>query len=353
MPNDANMEASIQTTVLNGTGAPKLRLGTGETFLVAIHYALIGLAYAVPLDMGSQKDGYAMLALAAFMVRTFFLHQGLLLALVSVILAWRRRWKLFAAVLPLVAVTLGPELMAFAPRPMALPVGETLRVMSFNILRSNMNAASVSQEILTHDPDVVMLQEYDHRWDEDLFPLLKERFPYRRLAIRPSAFGAAIFSKRPIVESHVDVSEDLHWNIPVVQATIIVDESQVRVVAAHFFPPTSPAFGAVMRHQLAGILKIISTDSRPTILGGDFNATPRSLHLQEIYAAGMRDAHAMAGFGPGTTWPAKGIMNWLPGVRIDHILLRGLNATSSITGESSGSDHRPVIVDVYLAPSAE
>ena len=41
------------------------------------------------------------------------------------------------------------------------------------------------------------------------------------------------------------------------------------------------------------------------VLCGDFNASPLTPHVQSLLEFGLREAHAIAGWGPGTTWP-----NW-------------------------------------------
>lgn len=62
---------------------------------------------------------------------------------------------------------------------------------------------------------------------------------------------------------------------------------------------------------------------------------------------GYFDAHELAGFGRGATWPADGrVRQYFPGVRIDHIYLRGLTATSSKVVRGPGSDHHALIAEI-------
>jgi endonuclease/exonuclease/phosphatase (EEP) superfamily protein YafD len=66
----------------------------------------------------------------------------------------------------------------------------------------------------------------------------------------------------------------------------------------------------------------------------------------------MRSAHELVGFGLSNTWGPRWYpsLNWLPGVRIDHIWLSSeLTATSSAVGLDTGSDHRPVIADIGIS----
>ncbi|MEM9373280.1 MAG: endonuclease/exonuclease/phosphatase family protein, partial [Planctomycetota bacterium] len=84
-------------------------------------------------------------------------------------------------------------------------------------------------------------------------------------------------------------------------------------------------------------------------VGGDFNATSGSNHLREIREAGLAEAHASKGAGPGVTWPVRGMKRHAPGIRIDHVFVGGaLQPASSRVGRGFGSDHLPVLADVVL-----
>ena len=62
----------------------------------------------------------------------------------------------------------------------------------------------------------------------------------------------------------------------------------------------------------------------------------------------MADGFELAGHGRGSTWPVEPQwMQWLPGVRIDHVFVSPqLTCTQFIVGEYDGSDHLPVIADI-------
>ncbi|MEV7603249.1 endonuclease/exonuclease/phosphatase family protein [Kitasatospora sp. NPDC089797] len=76
--------------------------------------------------------------------------------------------------------------------------------------------------------------------------------------------------------------------------------------------------------------------SARVLLLGDLNGTLDDRALAGL-TAGMRSAQDTAGAGFGFSYPAS-----FPLVRIDHILLRGLTATSARVLPANGSDHRPV-----------
>ncbi|MFH8585235.1 endonuclease/exonuclease/phosphatase family protein [Streptomyces celluloflavus] len=73
------------------------------------------------------------------------------------------------------------------------------------------------------------------------------------------------------------------------------------------------------------------------VLLGDLNGSLRDRDLAPL-ARHLTSAQEEAGRGFGFTWPAP-----FPLVRIDHVLLRGLTATTTTVLPDLGSDHRPVL----------
>ncbi|QES51825.1 hypothetical protein DEJ50_32190 [Streptomyces venezuelae] len=76
---------------------------------------------------------------------------------------------------------------------------------------------------------------------------------------------------------------------------------------------------------------------------GDLNGSLDDRGLAPL-ARHLSPAQAAAGRGFGFTWPAA-----FPVVRIDHVLLRGLEPTSTSVLPDLGSDHRPVLTGLRRA----
>jgi Endonuclease/Exonuclease/phosphatase family len=81
---------------------------------------------------------------------------------------------------------------------------------------------------------------------------------------------------------------------------------------------------------------IAADPSKRVVLLGDINATTDDRSFADITSQ-MRSAQDVAGDGFGFTWPAS-----FPVVRIDQILVRGVEPDSSWVLPANGSDHRPV-----------
>jgi endonuclease/exonuclease/phosphatase (EEP) superfamily protein YafD len=97
-------------------------------------------------------------------------------------------------------------------------------------------------------------------------------------------------------------------------------------------------------------IPLLSTESGPLVVIGDFNATEHSLVYQRLEATGLRSAHEDRGRGYATTWPNDGYLPSL--IRIDQAFLSPeVECERIIEGRGRGSDHKPLIVDVRVRES--
>jgi vancomycin resistance protein VanJ len=81
---------------------------------------------------------------------------------------------------------------------------------------------------------------------------------------------------------------------------------------------------------------IAADPSKRVVLLGDLNGTMDDRAFAGLTAQ-LRSAQDVAGDGFGFTWPAS-----FPVIRIDQILVRGVEPDSSWVLPANGSDHRPV-----------
>ena len=82
------------------------------------------------------------------------------------------------------------------------------------------------------------------------------------------------------------------------------------------------------------------------IVGGDYNSTPDARQFRDLLTDGYRDAVEQAGAGFAPTFPSD---IWYPPViTIDHVVIRRAAATSVRTVDVKGSDHRALLVTVWV-----
>lgn len=222
--------------------------------------------------------------------------------------------------------------------------GGTLRVLTFNVARGTQGTPErVAAAIRAADADLVLLQETNF-------------IPAGHLeAVRTALPDYALTAGHEVMTlSRLPVLGSGQHPIPgsrrtVLETTVRWRGEPLRVVNTHLNTVlVSSAFrgdwNAVRRtHQArAGqvelLCEITAQDGGPVLVGGDLNTPPRGQLFRQLRACIGPDAHAAAGRGPGWTFPGLGL-------RIDHLLTRGLTPTRATVLPPSGSDHRPLLAE--------
>ena len=313
-------------------------------FVVAASYVALLFAYGLPQDFQYAAPSYIALTWVALMIRTFLYHLGLLLVVITgVALTLRRRWLTLAA-LPLVVVTIGPEVSRWIPRRPPATAGEAVTVMTVNLLYANQDTAPLIGEIRTARPDILLLQEYTPEWHLAVQHALGTEYPFVQQVVRDDSFGSAVYARRDFT-GPVDTGLPLgSWDLPQMRAVISIAGRHVALYNIHLLPPRNLTYAAEQRVEFGALLALLQAEELPIVLCGDFNFAGRSAFADELERLGLRDVHAISGWGRGATWPVLGLFRALPGIRLDHIYVSGeLTSSTCRTGTGQGSDHRPVV----------
>jgi len=313
---------------------------------VAVYFAIL-FAYLFPQDFRNASRVYLSMAWCVMIVRTFVFHIGLVMLVIAVGAWWYRLRRLAIATVPVLVLTLAPAAWQCVPRGDFAPRGTTFRVMSANLLWNNGGTTGIVKEIVEAKADVLLLQEYTPHWHEAIRGAVGHEYPYQMFEDREDAFGVAIYSRFPFV-GPVDLSVPLgEIQLPQIRAVVDVNGTNVAVYGVHLMPPRSLNRTAMNRAMFADVLDLFAKERLPVIVSGDFNFTPTSSQAAAFRGAGFTEAHAQAGWGRGSTWPVHSIFRYVPGIRLDQVYMRGaLSCVTSRTGVGSGSDHRPVVVDI-------
>lgn len=235
---------------------------------------------------------------------------------------------------------------AAASRPTFASDAIRLRVMQANVLGGNRDYAALTAVVEAERPDVMVLQEYTDSWHEHL-QALHTQYPYFKAAPRQGGSGMALFSRYPLEAAEV-LTLDASTHLAIL-ARVNVDGVPLTVLALH--PPTpmrSDKFSS-RNEQFARAAAIMRETRGSKLLIGDLNTTMWSPYFMDLVRdAGLRDARR--GFGISPSWPVP-----LPPpfqIPIDHCLVSEEMSVEAIrTGGRTGSDHRPLIVDVSLKRS--
>jgi endonuclease/exonuclease/phosphatase (EEP) superfamily protein YafD len=243
-----------------------------------------------------------------------------------------------ALVLPLYAHPLTARAAAEEP---------VYRLFSANVYRNNTQYDLLSQEILRHDPDVVVLSEFTHTWQAALQPVLSA-YPYTVLFPQEGYFGLAVLSKYPLQDEQVEYfggSQEAS-----IVATVKLPAGDLVIIGTHPVPPRSTSRIVRRNQQMAAIADYAASLSIPHLVTGDLNSSSWSPYFQDwLRRSGMRDSRV--GFGVQPTWPVdkQPLMRLAMSTTLDHVLVSPeVHVTARSTGAFTGSDHLPVIMDFSI-----
>ena len=205
--------------------------------------------------------------------------------------------------------------------------------ITFSKMSHNLNYAEVAKVIDCTKYDVIQVQEI---WD---LPALLAAFPkvaeHCNYAVHPEKPSLATFSKFPLVAKTVEGKAFVEVNI---------NEVPVAVVNVHALKAITRGADSQIA-QAKRMVKLEQTLNMPTIVAGDFNATPfnESIMLMRKH---FKQAQLDSGmFTRRSTWPgeARRLGTFGPLLQIDYIFYKGLNSANTFIHESSyGSDHYPM-----------
>ena len=236
----------------------------------------------------------------------------------------------------------------FCPaRPISSTNEVPLKIMSYNVWRSNEHMNDAAEVIRREQPDILLLQELKPERAQiltkalvNLYPDAELQFAYEEKRLQ------AIISRFPLI-----CMEKIH-NKGRAQK-VLIETPKGPIIVYNIHPPKGRW---LRRHrQLSALLTedIITSDS-PVILGGDFNTNDQSATYR-LLSQHLHNSHWEAGWGFGFTYPSasfrlRGKFQVPPLVRIDHIFYNDhfyIKNAGTLT-ESGGSDHLPVVAELIL-----
>jgi endonuclease/exonuclease/phosphatase (EEP) superfamily protein YafD len=321
-----------------------------EAWLVVFaSYPIIAFAYCWPANFRNTHIAFVIAAWSAFIIRTFLFHVGIGYLAIAIAAAWARQRRLLLATMPLLIISLAPTLLEYLPHKPPAVTGETITVMSANLLMANKDTKSIISEIRAAAPDVLLLQEYTVHWHKALQEGIGSAYPHIAYVTRDDSFGAAIYSRRPFLERPQHNLRLGAASEPQMRAVIQISGTPVAFYNIHPLPPSSISYVTESRLQIADLADILRAERLPAIISGDFNFTENSPQYDLLTNLGFTESHTLASWGRGSTWPVTSFWRWIPGLRLDRIFLSPtLAAVESHTGVGQGSDHRPIIARIGL-----
>ncbi|MFF4756501.1 endonuclease/exonuclease/phosphatase family protein [Streptomyces sp. NPDC002514] len=278
----------------------------------------------------------------------------------------RRSTRALLAALLGAAATLGAASPGAASAESAAPP-VPLRVATYNI-----HAGAGQDEVFDLDrtaeairdlhADVIGLQEVDVHWGArsdfaDEAGQLAQRLhmhvffapiydlPPTTENTEQRQFGVAVLSRLPVVgaENHEITRLSTQDPDPVpapapgfAEVTVRAHGTMVHLYSTHLDYRPDPA---IRRAQVDDMLGVLTADSGPKVLVGDFNAEATAPELAELWGP-LADAAPNG----GKTYPAVD-----PVSRIDLVTVSsGISVTGVRAVATTASDHRPVVADLLV-----
>jgi len=261
------------------------------------------------------------------------------------------RWAVVAAAAAALNLWIISPYLVPSPRSAVAEkeLGESFRLMNFNVLSSNRRHDDVITYLREKDADFVFLLEASPEWEPAL-KKLSDLYPHQKNEIQAGNFGIALLSKTPFQK--VEVAEYTP-SIASIDAFVLVGDKRVRLIGTHPYPPINAKVCRLRNAHMQRLAESIAkeTGATKTIVAGDFNMTPWSPHFVDFLSASQLEDSAK-GRGVMPTWYALPLFSF--GVPIDHICVsEGIHIEDRGVGPDLGSDHRAVWVDVRAVYQAD
>ncbi|MFJ8843354.1 endonuclease/exonuclease/phosphatase family protein [Streptomyces cyaneofuscatus] len=210
--------------------------------------------------------------------------------------------------------------------------GHGLTVLSHNVDEANPDRAGTARALAGAKADVLALVELSKEATPVYERELAAAYPHHAVL-----GGVGLWSRHRLTA--VAEVEIMPWT-RAMRATAATPEGPVAVYAAHLASVrvSGAGFTTGRRNEAARALASAvraEPGSRVVVLG-DFNGTYQDRALAPVTSQ-LRSAQREAGNGFGFTYPAG-----FPVVRIDDVLVKGMDPLASWTLPATGSDHRPV-----------
>ncbi|WP_372733814.1 endonuclease/exonuclease/phosphatase family protein [Nocardioides sp.] len=227
-------------------------------------------------------------------------------------------------------------------------VTESLTVVGFNIKSRITNVADI---LAASGADIVLLQEVDKFRANSRYldqagyvgAQLEMANAFGANVLRgrnrfgTSQYGTAILSKYPIVSAtntHLPNARGGQQR-GLLHVVVDVNGIELSIYNTHL----QNKMEALRVRQMGAITPVLAADPNPLIIGGDFNATPRSRPLQMAFSVVSDPWASGVGVGSSLTHPSV-----RPRGRIDYLLHGGpgLEPTRADVLTRTPSDHRAV-----------
>jgi endonuclease/exonuclease/phosphatase (EEP) superfamily protein YafD len=222
-----------------------------------------------------------------------------------------------------------------------------LSLLISNVLMDNRKISRYLETINRYDPDIVIADETDDWWVEQLKPLLS-RYPYAVTYPLANTYGMSLYSKLPLLGHEIRFLVEEH--VPSIHTRVELNTGALVMLHSLHPEPPHPTRSTDTKERDAELLivaRMAAASTLPVIVAGDLNDVAWS-HTTVLFQkiSGLLDPRV--GRGMYNTYHA-----WYPLMRfpLDHIFHSAdFELIRLERGPSFGSDHFPVFIELRFTP---
>lgn len=227
----------------------------------------------------------------------------------------------------------------------------TLSLLVANVLQNNTEVFKVLDEILTKDPDIVILTETNLRWRNELAPTLLS-YGYNFKVEKPlnNTYGMLLYSRLQTLNPKVEFL--LQDSIPSIYTKVELPSKEI--IELHIIHPTPPLpphdeSSTDRDAQMMMVAKMAYNSKYPVIVAGDFNDVAWS-ESTKLFQKVSKLLDPRKGRGFYNTFNANSwIMRW----PLDHMFVSEEWRLMNLQlGNDIESDHFPLYVKLSFEPQA-
>lgn len=236
---------------------------------------------------------------------------------------------------------------------LSIPVSQnqqTIKAMTFNMLRSNTDYDSIVKMVAENNPDIIGLQEVTPQAAPILIKRLEKDYPYRAFHPIELSHNVGILSRFPIDKLIALPAPPIKRGI---QVTLRLKNGEpIEAIVTHLIPfyPLNNFYRlaqdwyANRAKEVSYLSNIVKQYDEPVIVMCDCNFTDTSETYSQMQNA-MSDSFHQAGWGFGHTFKGK----HFPVGRIDYIWhTEDIKTLEAYVAKGGGSDHFPLVAKLQL-----
>lgn len=342
-----------ETSLSDTLASPRSRTFTG-----GLRSLLCDLIFAIVLGL-SAATLFAREAWLEDMISFFRPHLAVgALLLVPLAVLMRSRVRLVLA-LALCIFNLWPLMVRSHAAP-APAEGDTIRVLSANLLGDSTDYPRFFAMVKETAPDVLVVQEAKPNWRAALGALASD-YPYRASTMVKEMSTVDVLSRRSFsarfIEGLPTPVGEIGGGRPI-RVELEPERPGARPLVIYAIHPPTPRTkrGWVARNAyLDTIARAMHQESEqtPVVVAGDWNTPTWSPFFDEFLAAtGTASADGASWPAPTRVFKEFDAPSWL-GSPVDHIAVnRGVGVAHFSLGPATGSDHLPIYADVAVRPES-